>query len=325
MSRSINALSSNVNTVVENSGGLSIIEIVERGPQGIPGDSTLAAVSTWKADSEYTLNQKVSYLDAIYNADVDIVPVGTLPTDEAYWSNISGTGKDAESVIPVRGGDVPLDYDETSNYVVDDRVSINNKEYRCINVTPIPSGVFDPLSWNEVSTQNNETRIAALELDARGSVINEYSFTQTTNNTWVVSNAGATQADFDSATREFFRDGIKLRKNAEVLWVSDTEVAINLTSVANENFLDIRVTTTATIAPDPTEAEFSQTIPANGVWTVSGIGDSLEEFNSANIQIFYNGAKLRKGAQAIWVSPTELRIIYTSVDTEDYLVIRNDV
>ena len=91
MGGSINALSSGVQTVVENSGGLSIIEIVERGPQGIPGDSTLAAVSTWKADSEYSLNQKVSYLDAIYNADVDIVPVGTLPTDETYWSNISGT------------------------------------------------------------------------------------------------------------------------------------------------------------------------------------------------------------------------------------------
>lgn len=139
MSRRINPLSNQQVIEVPNAGGLSIIEVVERGPQGVPGDSVLAAVSTWKAETEYTLNQKVSYLDSIYNAITNIVPVGTLPTDETYWKNISGTGEDIESVIPVRGGDVPADYDPTLAYAADDRVSINDKEYRCKEDTPDPA------------------------------------------------------------------------------------------------------------------------------------------------------------------------------------------
>lgn len=285
MANTINTLSSGVQTVVENSGGLSIIEIVERGlsiieiveqgPQGIPGESVLAAVSQWQATTEYTLNQKVSYLDSIFNASVAVVPLGTLPTDEAYWSNISGTGEDPESVVPVRGGDAPAEYDPATAYVVGDRITYQVREYICLADT---TGAFVPTDWQEVNTQTNETRIAALEQGSQGSVINEYSFTQTSNNTWTVTNAGTTKADFDNASREFFYDGVKLRKDAEVVWVSDTEVTLQFTSVINENYLDIRVTTTASISPDPTEDEFSQTIPANGVWTVSGIGDSLEAF-----------------------------------------------
>lgn len=149
---------------IQNVGGLSIIEVVERGPQGIPGDSALAAVSTWNADSEYTLNQKVSYLDAIYNADVGIVPVGALPTDDAYWSNIGGT---------------------------------------------------------------------------------------------------------------------------------------------------------------ITEVDYTQTVLAGGSWSVAGIGDTLPAFNEHTIQIWFNGIKLRKGSQVNWISPTEVSIIYDSIELTDYLTIRN--
>ncbi|AUS01942.1 hypothetical protein NVP3058O_024 [Vibrio phage 3.058.O._10N.286.46.B8] len=106
MSRGINPVSQKVSTVVQNSGGLSIIEIIERGPQGIPGDNILAAVSTWKAETEYTLNQKVSYLDAIYNASVDVVPVGTLPTDENFWSNITRKITETEYTQTVASGDI---------------------------------------------------------------------------------------------------------------------------------------------------------------------------------------------------------------------------
>lgn len=170
MGRTVNPISPKANTVVQNSGGISIIEVVERGPQGPAGNEVLAAVSEWKSDSEYTLNQKVSYLASIYNAIVDTVPAGTLPTDENFWEDITGSG---ESVIPVRGGDVPVEYDPTQDYLANDRVSYQNREYRCTGDTPTPSGTFDPLLWDEVSTQSNEARIAALEAGSQGSVINE--------------------------------------------------------------------------------------------------------------------------------------------------------
>ncbi len=316
--RTINAVTPTATTVVQNSGGLSIIEVVERGPQGIPGTVANAAVQFWDATTAYTLNEKVSYLDGIYNALGD-VPVGTLPTDEIYWGTISGSG---ESVIPVRGGDVPADYDPAINYALDARVSINDFEYICIEAT---TGVFDPTKWMEVSTQNNELRIAALETaGGTGTVYNEYTFTETTTSVWSVSNAGATQADFDSAKIEFFYNGVKLRKGTEVVWVSDVTIQIPLTSVQNEDYLDIRVATTASVSFDPTEVEFTQNVPANGIWSVTGIGDTLTDFNNAKLSVFYNGVKMRKGTQAVWVSPNQLQISYTSVSTEDYLTIRNE-
>lgn len=318
MTRTVKGISQNISTVIENSGGLSIIEIVERGPQGIAGEQILAAVSFWQANQDYTINQKVTYGESIYNAIQD-VPAGTLPTDEAYWEDITGSG---ESVIPVRGGDIPVNYDPTTQYNPDDRITYLLKEYICTTAT---TGAFDPDAWNEVSTQSNESRITNLENQINvGYTVNEYEFTQNTTDSWVVINAGATQAEFDNAKIEFIYNGVKMRKGDDVIWVSDTEVRTpNRTSVQNEDYLDIRVTTTSRVDLDPSEEEFTQDVPVNGIWAVTGIGMTVDEFNAAEIQIYYNGVKLRKGSQAIWVSPSELRISYTSVETEDYLTIRN--
>ncbi|AGG58276.1 hypothetical protein VPDG_00115 [Vibrio phage henriette 12B8] len=106
MSVTINPVHGQAVTEVVNTGGLSIIEVVERGPQGIPGDNILAAVSDWNPETKYKLNQKVAYLDAIYNASVDVVPAGTLPTDENFWSNITGKITEVEYTQTVASGDI---------------------------------------------------------------------------------------------------------------------------------------------------------------------------------------------------------------------------
>ncbi len=275
----------------------TIIEIIQRGQQGaggagVPIGGTTGQHLAKKSDTDY---------------------------DTEWVDAAQGGGGNVE---PVRGGVAPDAYEPTTNYAVDDRVSINSKEYRCITGT---TGAFDITNWVEVSTQNNEERLAILEEQLVGTVINEYEFTQTTTNVWTVTNAGESQDAFNSATTEFFYNGVKLRKGSQVVWVDDTQIQIPMTSVINEDFVDIRVTTVTSVSGSPEESEYSQDVISGGVWTVSGIGGTKADFDSAKIQIYYNGVKLRKGTQVVWVSPTELQVNYLSVATEDYLTIRNEV
>ncbi len=272
----------------------TILEVVEAGRQGakgvgVPDGGTTGQHLIKKSDNDY----------------------------DTEWSDVSSEN----DVIPVRGGAVPLVYDSSVNYIKDDRVSYQEKEYRCIEDT---TGVFNPDNWNEVSTQSNESRISVIEETLTGRVVNEYEFTETTSGDWTVTNAGQTLEDFNSPSIEFFMNGVKLRKNGQITWISDSEVITTVIGVFNEDFLTIRVTSSTSVIQAPTENEYTQNVPAGGIWLVNGIGNSESEFNSPKIQIYYNGVKLRKGSQAIWESPTQLRINRLGVSNEDYLTIRNE-
>lgn len=272
----------------------TIIEVVEQGQQG--------AIGVGVPDGGLTGQALVKKSNADY---------------DTAWEEVNAP----ESVIPVRGGVAPPTFDGTIIYPIGSRVTELLKEYVNISET---TGVFDPDAWVEVSTQNNTDRLNALEDAATGNVINEYAFTETTDSMWVVTNAGDTQADFDSPKIEVFLNGVKLRKGTEAVWASDVRISVPFTSIVNEDFLELRVTTTTSVAQDPTEQEFTTSASAGGTWTVSGIGATLDDFLDAKLQLYFNGVKLRKGTQAIWVSPTELQVNYTAVTSEDYLTIRND-
>ncbi len=272
----------------------TIIEVVESGQQGgkgldgrgVPAGGTTGQILNKKSDTDY----------------------------DTEWTDY----QEGESVIPVRGGAVPLAYDSITNYIFNDRVSFNSKEYRGLTAT---TGAFNPANWIEVSTQNNELRLSSLESQPDL----EYEFSQTVQagGIWIVTNIGNNQAEFDSDNIQIFFNGVKLRKGVEAVWVSPTELRVTFTSVAGEDYLKVVVTSQG--ISNPTEQEYTETKAVLENWTVSNIGDNPTQFNNTNLKIYFNGLPLRKNTEVIWISSTELQITYQAVAGEDYLTIRNDV
>ena len=79
----------------------TVVEIVERGRQGEKGErGTDGVVSEWDPTLTYfELNQKVSYLDNIYNLDTPPSDVGVPPLDNPLWSPLGGGTSDFEPII----------------------------------------------------------------------------------------------------------------------------------------------------------------------------------------------------------------------------------
>lgn len=277
---------------VDNS--CNIIEIVTRGPQGASGDPfQFAGGSTGQVWTK-------------------------LPDGTYGWADHSD-----DDVNLVRGNTPPPEFDQNNPYSLNDRITYNGKEYRYKSQNTTTS-VFDANLWQEVSTNSNELRIDKLE-EGSGSgriVITEYSFTETTKSMWTVNNIGSSETEFLSSSVEILFNGVKLRKDN--MWVNSTTIRVPYESVVNEDYLTVRVTTVSNAVLEPIETEYTQTVASNYLWAVTGIGGTQYEFDSPKIQIYYNGVRMRKGTQAIWVSPTEIRIKYNSVASEDYLTIRVD-
>ncbi|CAL9956599.1 hypothetical protein VPHD479_0018 [Vibrio phage D479] len=236
-----------------------------------------------------------------------------------------GSVIDPDAFLPqLRGGEEPEAFAATLAYDIDSRVVYNSREYRA--VASSLAGPWVEANWVEVSIQNNEERISNLE---NRTVEIEYEYTQskTPSEYWSVDTAGLTLDEFNQPNVQIFFNGIKLRKGGQAIWISANELRIIYTSIETEDYLIVRKTQTAS-AGSITEVDITQDKNPSEVWTISGvnIGNSVSEFADPKIQVYYNGVKLRKGAQVVWISATELQLNhYTSVQSEDYLTIRTTV
>ncbi len=231
----------------------------------------------------------------------------------------TGGGSDKLEIEGVRGGVTPAMYDPTSSYYLNSRVVESNKEYRC-KVTST-SGIFNLLDWEEVSTQNNEERISALE-GTTAPTSYEFSQTRSIGEGWVVTHVGSTLTEFNTPNIQVFWNGMKLRKGHEVFWVSPTEVTIVFKAVISEDYLLI-VSTPQSVS-GPVEFEYSQTRGIGELWAVNNIGATYVEFMDPKFKVYFNGALLRKGNEVFWDSSTALHLNKISIATEDYLTIRED-
>lgn len=88
----------------------------------------VGAVTFWDEDkTDYALNDKVSYLDSIFNVVLSPIPVGTLPTDTNYWKDI-GVPFSPVITLPETTGQV-IQYDEITGEWVNDILDGGFVEY----------------------------------------------------------------------------------------------------------------------------------------------------------------------------------------------------
>lgn len=113
----------------------------------VDGDASwvLGAVSHWNATiSDYssltTPLPIVSYQGDLYFPSAETIPVGTLPTDIAYFSNLINT---RVSPVPITFWDA-----DKSDYSVNDKVSYLDKLYN-VHTSPVPIGTLptDTTYW----------------------------------------------------------------------------------------------------------------------------------------------------------------------------------
>lgn len=146
---------------------IKIVEVLLPGIRGSGG-----AVEFWSnTESNYEVNDKVSYLSGIFNAHTSPIPVGTLPTDVDYWTNITASGGG--------GGGLPLGGDV--NDILIKQSSIDEDAiWQRSAVGKYNTGIEDYKSGDWV-TDNSNLYVCILDNPPLGTLITDTTYWQ--NNT----------------------------------------------------------------------------------------------------------------------------------------------